>query len=184
MNISNFSRILPAIALSLMAGAAASQTLTPREPGLWEIRIDKGSQMANAMKGMADMLQNIPAAQRKQMEQMMKDSGVSLSNPTVIKQCVTPEMAARGFEPQMDDADMKCTSKMKDVSKTESQFSFSCQGPEGKLEGEGRVLDATAKSYKTEMKMSGDIEGQPVSMDMAHEGRWLGKDCQGIKPLG
>lgn len=184
MNRPYFPYFLATIAFGLAAGPALSQTLVQREPGLWEIRVDKGSQMANAMKGMAKMLEQMPAAQRQQMEQMMKNSGLSSTDPTVIKQCVTPEMAARGFVPYVDEPDMKCTTTSQNVSNTEGTFTFTCQSPKGTFKGNGRILDATSKSYRAEMTAAGTVSGLPMSMDMNTQAHWLAKDCQGIKPIG
>lgn len=180
----NFSYFLTAAALCLAAGPALSQTLVQREPGLWEIQVDKGSQVADAMKSMAKMLEQMPAAQRQQMEQMMKSSGLSSADPTVIKQCVTPEMAARGFVPYVDEPDMKCTTTTQNVSGTEGRFTFTCQSPQGTFKGNGRILDAAAKSYRSEMTAEGTVSGLPMKMNMSTQAHWLGKDCQGIKPIG
>lgn len=172
---------LAASALCLTAGAALSQTLVQREPGLWEIQVDKGSQAANVMRGLANMLSQLPAAQRQQMERTMKSSGVSSTDPTLVKQCVTPEMAARGFVPYVDDPNMKCTT----ASGSEGgRFTFSCQSPQGTFKGSGRILDATPQSYRAEMSVQGIVAGLPMNMDMTSQARWLGKDCQGIRPIG
>lgn len=184
MRRSTLSYVLTALALGLAAGPALSQTLVQREPGLWEIQVDKSSQVADAMRSMAKILELMPAAQRQQMEKMMKNSGVSSTDPTLIKQCVTPEMAARGFVPYVDEPDVKCTTTTQNVSGTEGKFTFTCQSPEGTFKGNGRVLDAKPKSYRSEMTAEGTVSGLPMKMDINTQAHWLGKDCQGIKPIG
>lgn len=177
----NFSYFFVTMALCATAGTALAQTPAQREPGLWEIQVDKNSQAAAAMQNLANMFGQLPAAQRQQMEQAMKNSGISAADPTLIKQCVTPEMAARGYVPYVDDPNMKCTT----ASGSEGgRFTFSCQSPQGTFKGSGRILDATPKSYRAEMSAQGTVAGLPMSMDMTSQARWLGKDCQGIKPVG
>lgn len=184
MNRPNFSYCLAAAMLCLMSGAALSQTLVQREPGLWEIQVDKNSQAAATMQGLAALMSQMPAAQRQQMERSMKSSGLSATDPTLIKQCVTPEMAARGFVPYVDDPNMKCTTTTRSVSGTEAAFSFSCQSPQGAFKGTGRILDATPKTYRSDMTVEGAVAGMPMKMDVTHHARWVGKDCQGIRPIG
>lgn len=174
---------LAAVTLCLATGGAMGQSLDKQEPGLWEIRMSQGSPVAALMQGMQAALSNMPAAQREQIEQMMQGSGVSLSEPTVVRQCLTRETAARGFEPYAHDTEMKCRTTSRKISGDKGQFSFSCQNGDDKWKGQGRIWDATSKSYKSEMKMEGTVQGQSIKMDMAHDARWLGEDCQGIKPV-
>ncbi|MBP6018268.1 MAG: DUF3617 domain-containing protein [Burkholderiaceae bacterium] len=172
-----------AVAMCLHISMAAAQSLEQRTPGLWELRMDKGSAVSAVLDSMAGMMESLPPAQRKQMEEMLKGSGASMSQPDVIKQCLTPEMAARDFQPYTDDPDMTCTSTSKVISSSAAHLTFSCLSPEGKLVGQGDIWDASAKSYKSKMTMEGSVAGRPVKMDISHEGKWLGADCQGIKPI-
>ncbi len=184
MRKSNFVTGSVTLALSLFAGVVASQTLQQRDPGLWEIRMNQGSPLAAVMQSMEGMLEGMPPAQRKQMEQMMQQSGASLAEPTVIKQCVTPEMAARDFQSYSDDPDMDCTTTSQKMSGTEGEFAFTCQSDEGEWKGQGRIWDVSAKHYKSEMTMEGTVEGRPLKVDMSHDAKWVSSDCQGVKPVG
>ncbi len=173
-----------AIVAALSVGTASADVWLKREPGLWEIKMNQGSPMAAMMQSLPGLLDSIPAEQRKQMEAMMGKSGLSVAKPNVIKQCLTPEMAARDFEPYIDeDPDTECKTSSKKLSKNSAEFSYTCNTPDGVLNGKGRIWDATSKAYKSEMIMEGTIEGQPVKMDMGHEGRWVSSDCQGIEPI-
>lgn len=183
MRKSNFLYGCIAAALCLHTGLATAQTLQKRTPGLWELRMDKGSAVASVMESMAGVINSLPPAQRKQMEEMLKKSGASVAQPDVIKQCLTPEMAEREFEPYTDDPNMKCTTTTKVLSSSAAHITYSCTSPEGKLEGEGDLFDLTAKSYKATMKMDGSMGGMPMKMNISHEGKWLGSDCQGVKPI-
>lgn len=173
-----------AVIVALSIGTANADVWLKRDPGLWEMRMNQGSPLAAMMQGMQGMLDSIPADQRKQMEAMMGKSGMSAAQPNVIKQCLTPEMAARDFEPYVDDdPDTKCKTTSKKLSKDSAEFTYTCTGPDGDWKGKGRIWDATSKGYKSEMLMEGKIEGKSVKMDMGHEGRWISADCQGVKPI-
>lgn len=176
---------LPAFLLfaASAASAAPGNPLEGREPGLWEIQLEGGSPVAALMQGMQQTLQNMPAAQRQQMEKMLQGSGISPAMPTSVRQCLTPEMVAQDFQPYVADPSMQCTSTMEKTSSTEGAFSFSCQKDGETWKGKGRIFDAGPKSFKSDMTMEGTVKGRPVKMDMKHEARWIGPDCQGVKPL-
>lgn len=176
--------VLGFMSLVLATGVAFAHPLEKREPGLWEITTNQNTAVTAMMDGMQEILKNLPPAQRKQMEQMMQSKGVSMSDPTVIKQCLTPELIAREFQPYSNDPEMQCSSTAKDVSGSETKFNFSCSNGEEKWKGKGRVWDATPTRYKGEMTMEGMVEGRPINMSMTHEARWLGADCKGLKPVG
>lgn len=166
----------------LVSAAFADNPLPESEPGLWEITMSQNSAMDAVMQGMQETLQQMPEAQRKQMEQMMAESGVNLTQPNVVRECITPEMAKRGFEPVVEDVDMTCSDAEWSRSRNQSHYVMTCTGPDGEWTVRGRIWDATSKRYKSEMTLEGSAEGQPVSMDMTHEARWLGADCGAVQP--
>lgn len=62
------------------------------------------------------------------------------------------------------------------------RFSFVCTNPEGDWTGQGRIENATARSFDSEATVQGKYKGQRVSLDMKHEARWIGPDCGTVKP--
>lgn len=179
-----------AACLLLASGAPLqAQTLSKRKPGLWEItqtqqgaQVD-GEQMPSSEE-IAQMMAQMPAAQRQQMEKMMRErgGGLSASRPNTIRYCLTPEMAARDTFAQPPDPGMKCKHDVKAVSSSEARFTFTCSGPNGSFKGEGRSTGMSPEGYKTSISMQGTMEGTPMSMRTEQTGRWLGSDCQGLKP--
>lgn len=155
---------------------ASAQKLQKRLPGLWEIQLGE-SPLTAMMEAMQQSMAKLPAAQRKQMEEMMNSSGASLSKPGVIQQCVTAEMAERDFEMVNDDPNMQCTTSYKAVSSSEGNFTYNCQDDDGKLKGKGRIWDASSKHYKSEMTMQGLSDGTPRSMTISQTAQWMGPDC-------
>lgn len=175
---------LLAAALAAASLPAAAQTLTARKPGLWEIKTThQGGPMAEAQKQMEAAMASMPPAQRKQMEEMMRKQGVGMTGqPGAMRLCVSPAAAARQ-DFTRPDPKADCQHKVTPVSGSEAKFSFTCKGAGGPSSGEGRVWGLTAEGYQSQMKMQSMHEGKPVTMDMQQTARWLGSDCQGIKPL-
>lgn len=168
-----------ALSLALTASfmpAAAQTPLANREPGLWEIRLVDGSNLASIALGAQQLLKNLPDAQRRQMEQLMGTKGVEL--PTVIRQCLTPEMAGGDLKTLLAGHDIQCSELDWQESAGAGRFSFVCANPQGDWTGQGRIWDATAKQFKSEANVQGKYRGQRVVLDMQHEARWVGPDCQ------
>lgn len=182
--------LLTAALLAAFALAAHAEAPPKRKPGLWEVtQTQQGSQIGGqalpSQSEIAEMMAQMPPEQRKQMEEMMRQRGVGMSaaRPNAVRYCLTPEMAQRDELATPPGADMKCRHDVKPSSAKEMRFSFSCSGPNGKLEGEGRSWDVSPEGYKTATTMRGTVEGQPMTMQVEQTGRWLGADCKGLKPI-
>ncbi|MCO5102019.1 MAG: DUF3617 domain-containing protein [Burkholderiaceae bacterium] len=161
--------------------AAHAQTLPQRKPGLWEVKIQMQGMLAEMQKQMQAALDGMNPAQRKQLEQMMKQQGMAdLSGPH--RYCLTPEQAAREALASPD-PELDCTHKLSPVSSSEAKFSFSCTGRDGKTTGTGRIWNMSPERYQMEMTMKGNTPAGPQEMQMEHSARWLGSDCKGTKPM-
>jgi hypothetical protein len=171
------------IASCLFASSLAfAQSST--KPGLWEVTSKMSSptnpQMAKQMEEAQKMMASMPAAQRKQMEEMMAKQGVNMSfgagGATTIKVCVSPEMASR---PPMEQR-QGCTYKFSQSGATHN-FSFQCANPPG--DGEGQMTFANADSYTGKMRVNTMQGGKKETMDMQTTGKFLGANCGAIKPM-
>ncbi|MFM7331526.1 MAG: DUF3617 domain-containing protein [Brachymonas sp.] len=171
----------------LAAGCCAASLVfaqSSTKPGLWEITSTMSSptnpQMAKQMEEAQKALASMPAAQRKQMEEMMAKQGVSMSaapgGATAIKVCITPEMASR---PPMEQR-QGCTYKFSQSGATHN-FSFQCTNPQG--DGEGQITFANADSYSGKMRINTVQGGKKETMDMQTTGKFLGANCGAIKPM-
>lgn len=166
----------------LAAGiACASPRMPEREPGLWELRMSQDA-LGDMLKSAQAAMKGMPEEQRKMLEEMMAGSGVMLGQPNIIRECVTPEMVKSEFEPVIDDPGMKCSGMKWSGSASEGSYTMTCTNADGTWDIEGRIWDATSRSYKSTMTMKGTVNGQPVSTTISHEARWVGADCQGVKP--
>lgn len=171
------------ITLALMASAAAPAFAQSMLPGLWSIENKMGGnpELDQAMAQMQKQLAALPPAQRKQMEAMVGNSGISVGSggAVVVKVCVTPEMAARQQMPTQTQGD--CTSKINSRSGSTLKFSFTCTNPVSS--GEGTYVFESDKAYTMKMDMKSQQGGKVQDMTMNGKGQWLAGDCGSVKPI-
>jgi hypothetical protein len=177
-----FKQLSLAAICGLLSLAAHAQST---KPGLWEVssKLDSSSnpemakQMAEAQKQMAAM----PPAQRKMMEEMMAKQGMNMSmkgdGSTVMKVCITPEMASRPPVEQQKD----CTYNYPARSGNTQRFSFQCTKPVSS--GEGEIIFKGADDYTGKMKINAERNGKKETMSMSTAGKFLGSSCGAIKPM-
>jgi Protein of unknown function (DUF3617) len=170
------------ISLGLLSAMAFAQTT---KPGLWEIsskmdtsgNSEMAKQMAEAQKQMAAM----PPAQRKMMEDMMAKQGMSMNmkgdGSTVIKVCITPEMANRPPVEQQKD----CAYNFPARSGNTQRFSFQCTQPVSS--GEGEITFKGTDDYDGKMKLTTTHQGKKETVNMNTSGRFLSSNCGTIKPM-
>ena len=171
--------ILSALACTALAAQAQKPT-----PGLWENSITMKSGNAKHNDAMAQAqaaMANMPADQRKMMEDMMAKQGVAMgAKPNAVRVCITPEMAERGDLPQQEGS--KCTHKTVQRSGNSMKFSFSCEGnPPTSGEGE-YVMGSGNKSYTGKNVVNTMVQGKPERMEMTVAGTWVSADCGALKP--
>lgn len=183
MSYQGFARSLIVLAsLSVTGTSFAAPSLPEREPGLWEMTLSQNSPLGDMLKSTQEAMKHMPEAERMKMEEIMKQSGMTSGQPNVIRECLTPEMAKREFQPSMDDPEMKCSDMKWSGSRSGGTYTMTCTNADGKWELRGRIWDATAKSYKSSMVMTGVVEGRAMNMEIAHEAKWVSSDCRGVAP--
>lgn len=173
--------IISALACTALAAQAQKPT-----PGLWEnsITMKSGNPQHNeAMAKAQAAMANMPADQRKMMEDMMAKQGVGMTmgaKPNAVRVCITPEMAERGDMPQKDGS--KCTHKTVQRTGNSMKFTFSCEGnPPTSGEGE-YVMGAGNKSYTGKNIVNTTVQGKPEHMEMTVTGTWVAADCGALTP--
>jgi hypothetical protein len=173
--------------LGLLAAPAAAQTM---KPGLWEITNkmggsgDTGAKMAAAQAQMQQQMASMSPEQRKQMEKMMAQQGMSMApgagGGMATRICMTKEMAARNEAPAQHQGD--CKQEQMQRSGNTTKFKFTCSKPPST--GEGVVTVHSPESYTMKMNMTRQDKGKAEHMTMDAQGKWLGSDCGSIKPRG
>ena len=161
----------------LAAAQAPAQTI---KPGLWELhnKVKTGNPQADQAMSMAlRQLANLPPEQRAQMEQMMKQNGVSMPKAgddggMVLTACVTPEMAAKKELPMNQKG--KCSTKSEPVAGG-LNISFSCTDPASS--GQGLLRFTGDNGYVMNMDITSEAGGAPQHVQVESTGRWLGASC-------
>jgi Protein of unknown function (DUF3617) len=157
-------------------------------PGLWEQRLSMQGgdprltqKLEQAQRAMA----NLSPEQRKMMEQMMAQHGVSVGmgagagGPGMTLQvCITPEQAAKQELPPPGD---RCTHRI--TGRTANSLKFAVECPAEQARGEGETVFSGNKAYEGRFRMERSQGGSTEKMAMQVNGRWLGADCGAIKPL-
>mgnify|MGYP006207519975 CR=1 FL=1 len=177
--MSRFSITLLLGAFSCIGVAHAQST----KPGLWEVTQKMGgnAEMDQAMAQMQKQMAGMSAAQRKQMEAMMGNQGLSMGagGTMSLKTCITPEMAARNDMPTQTEGD--CTTTVTSRSGNTMKMKFVCTNPPSS--GEGTYTFNGDTAYSMKMVMTSQHQGKPQNMTMEGQGKWLAADCGNVKPM-
>lgn len=153
-------------------------------PGLWEHSFtitSKGGEMDRAMKEMQQQLANMPAEQRKMVEDMMAAQGVSFDSSgtnTTVKVCITQDDIDKGALPQHDD---ECTQEIIEHSKNKFKATFVCN-TKPSSSGTTEIHFTDAKNYTGESVFVTEVGGKAEQMSMTQSGKWLSADCGKLKP--
>ena len=174
-------RLILAVApLLVTALSASAQNM---KPGLWEHSFTMKRQSGKMEQGMAELQKQIaamPPEKRKQMEQMMAQSGVAMgAKVNVVKVCITSEDAARMDVPKYND---QCKQAVTQRSGNTLKFTFTCTG-QPPTSGEGEVTFTSPTAYTSKSVVNTSVDGKPERMTMDQTGRWLAADCGAVKPI-
>lgn len=186
--------------------AVAESVKVEMAPGLWENKMRytgdgasqmqqmQSAQMQAAMAEMKAQFAAMPAEQRKQMEALMEQSGMQMSEEgmsfennqvslsaegATVKNCVTQEEIDSG-DMGMDDSD-ECTSTLTQVTRNAFKSVQVCGG-ENPSRSEGDIVFSSPKRYTGTGLMTQTVNGQQHKVTVAIEGTWLGSDCGDIQP--
>jgi hypothetical protein len=179
-------RRLSAIAILAFTGSISSMSLAANmKAGLWEVNNKihtANGQMEKVMTQMQAQMATMPPEQRKMMEDMMAKHGVSMAGPgpgggTLVKMCVSQEMAARADMPMQQKGN--CTSTHTPVVGGTMKMSFTCTSPASS--GEGQITFSSDTAYTMTMNVNSSVKADTMNMEMS--GKWLGADCGNIKPI-
>lgn len=149
------------------------------KPGLWEMtqkpQLDPAQQAK--MEQMQKQLANMPPEQRKMMEQMMGQRGMSVSamagGVISVKSCISKEQAERHEMPVNENG--RCKHDIQRSGRTVKSH-FVCTDPAS--EGDGEFTFDSPEHYSNKLTIK---RGDKV-MTITGEARWLGADCGDIKP--
>jgi Protein of unknown function (DUF3617) len=160
--------------------ACPSWAAQPVQAGLWQYDVQIKSQSGQVEAGLAqakEKLAAMPTKERKAIEKIMAEKGVSLDGSgTIMKICIKEQDAQRGAVPIQKG---NCTHKILSSNAATSKVEFTCQ-TEPSVQGTGDVTVLSPTSFKATAVAQTQVNGQPERLNLTQDGKWLSADCAGI----
>ena len=161
---------------------AAAPPAPPVKTGLWEVKMSQldanGKEMLPPMN--ASMARMTPEA-RARMAEMMKGRGLVMPDENgAIKLCMSKESFDSGAWQQMA-GDTGCTTNYSSTTGSTWKWHTSC--PSLKTESDGETTFTGGVAYKTKVVSTSNSTGTPRTTTRLMDGKWLGADCGGVKPI-
>lgn len=143
------------------------------KPGLWEMEFDAQGMGPEAQAAMKQM-ESMPPAQRKQMEAMMAQMGVSMgAKAGSVRFCITPEQAKANDVPVQDDGD--CKNKVLSRSAKSMKVEFKCPD----TQGTATVNFMSPTQYETKIDATTSEGGQQRKVQQTLKSKWVKASCGG-----
>lgn len=176
---------LALVILICLCGTAFAQS-SNLKPGLWEMKQismtvdgrDMSAQMAAAQAQIEQALAKMSPEERKQMQAMMNQvSGGTATQPSAQRICISPAMASKD-SPVLESG---CEPVKLNRSGNKTSFDINCTKNGRTLVGKG-VSTYSNDTVTTHTDMTTTDAGGRSTMQMDLQMKYLGADCQGIKP--
>jgi uncharacterized protein DUF3617 len=167
---------------ALIAATAGPLPVPPVKPGLWEARISALDADGHEMvpPELAALSRLTPEV-RARMADAMIARGVSMPDANgATRACLTKEMFESGRWQQMA-TESGCTTNYSTLSSTTWKWHTSCTSV--KSESDGESVFSGGESYRTKVTTTATVVGKTRTSTRIVQGKWLGADCGGIKPL-
>jgi hypothetical protein len=163
-----------------MAGAASAQP-APIKAGLWQMKVEQDNpEMAAKVREMQAQMSKMAPQQRKQIEAMLKQHGVSVTSPGEIRMCYTKEQLSSD-EWQGRHQDTSCKTDTTRSGNT-WQFHSVCPPPRAS-QTDGEAVFTSPERYTMKSSTTTTEGGQPKTTKMTVVSSWLGADCGDVKPI-
>jgi hypothetical protein len=176
--------ILTGLAVLWPLASWAADNITPFDgkPGLWEAVTEIGGMPAMpAMPAIPEeTLARMPAAQRAQVEAMMKGRGAGGGPTTTSKICLTKDSFDKSSA--FGQSDKSCTYKVVSSSSSKQQVHVECTKENTKTTGDMTIERVDAEHVRGTMTMNSPSIPQPLNMKVSFT--WLSSDCGDVKPAG
>lgn len=168
-----------ALCMLVMLPASADQAKVKLDAatGLWEVTTHP--QMSGTLKIPEEQLQKLSPEQRARIEAALQSATANAKQEHVIQECLTPEQRAKGFD--LGNEGSACKTTVIRNTSTELEVRRECTT--------NNDLHTTTERFQMSgpRRVSGTVDatmaqgGEPMSMHMTIEGRWLSADCGDIK---
>jgi Protein of unknown function (DUF3617) len=169
-----------ALGVLVMLPVSADETKVKlaADTGLWEVTTHP--QTNGELPISQEQLQRLSPEQRARIEAAMKAAMENANQAHVMRECLTPERLAKGFD-LGDDSSSSCKTTVVRNTSTELEAHRECKG-------ESNVRTMTERLRTSgRRQVSGTIDvlmsqgAKQLTMHMSVEGRWLGADCGAVK---
>jgi hypothetical protein len=156
------------------------------KPGLWEItsKIGGNPKMQAQAAQMQELVAKMKPEERQNIDAMLAQQGIKMGTGSdagamIVQTCITPLMAAnhRLLVGQRGN----CSSKTSGRTASGMTIAFKCADPESS--GKGQVSLSGDSAYSMKMKINTSASGEPESMTLDGNGKWLDAACGDIQPL-
>jgi Protein of unknown function (DUF3617) len=174
-------------ATMLVAHAAQETAHLNVKLGLWEMAMDPKIS-GDAPSIPQDQLANMTPEQRARIQAAMQEMMASLRQPKMMKECMTPEKLAKGFNTGSQDSSNCKTSIVKNTG-SEFESTQQCSDREGnrtsKIHVSALSSDHILGTVHSDMAQSGmgQGSGKGMTFDATIEGKWVGADCGTVKDV-
>jgi Protein of unknown function (DUF3617) len=165
------------IAVLLPVSADPTQVKLAADNGLWEVTTHP--QISGQMPISQEQLQELPPEQRARIEAAMQAMMGQANRQHVMRECMTPEKRAKGFDLGYESSSSCKTTVIRNTSSA-LEVRRECSG------------ESELRSMTERMQMSGPRHitgtidalmsqgGKQMTMHVTLEGKWLGADCGGV----
>ena len=182
------NKAILAVAMTLLTAPAFAAD-AGMKAGLWEIKTikqvvdgqDMKAQMAASQARMQQQMASMPPEQRKQMEAMLGRQGMSMGAGGAARICISEEMAKR--DTPVIDPDGRCQPTKMNRSGNTTRYEVDCTVDGRRSQGKGEsTFSGNAVHSRMDMTTT-DAQGRH-NMQMESQMTYLGRDCQGLAPMG
>ncbi|HEY1725957.1 MAG TPA: DUF3617 family protein [Steroidobacteraceae bacterium] len=180
------------LALAGQAPPAAEQTLPPAAQskltapspklniklGLWEIKTQP--QVNGEMPMSDERLEKMSPDQRARMQAAMQAAMAHMQQPRTMKECMTAEKRAQGFDTGNDDPS-RCQQTVGKDTSSDFELSRVCASEQGKTSTDMKFHAVSSDHVVGTVNAVMSRGTKSMTINSTMEGKWLGSDCGSVK---
>lgn len=175
------------LALACALGAAAMlpvladqvQVKLDADTGLWEVTTHAHSNGAPLVS--EDDLQRLPPQQRERFKAAMQAAMAQAMKGRTMRECLTPEQRARGFD--VGDQSSSCKTTVVKNTSTELEVHKECATDNDMSRITQRFHMSGRRHVSGTMDIMQSRAGNELILHTDIEGKWLGRDCGKVKDV-
>ena len=168
-----------ALGIAVMLPVMADETNVKLDAatGLWEVTTHP--QMSGTLSLPEEQLQKMSPEQRGRVEAALQSASKSMNQEHIIRECLTPEQRAKGFDLGNEGSSCKTTIIQNTSHELHVRRECAANGGVRTTTEHFQMNGSRSVSGTVDAAMSQD--GKPLTVHMTIEGKWLGADCGAIK---